>query len=124
LQFVRIEILPRLILATAQEVDGKILAGLNPEQQIQLAEQCVKRHWNVRKMELEAKKLQNINNNAGKYSDANIERLEILLSEHLGNRVQVNYEERGGGFVRIHFNNVDELEGYFDRIGFELEENT
>ena len=44
--------------------------------------------------------------------------LENALSDHIGNRVQLEYEERGGGFVRIRFNNIDELEGHFNRLGF------
>ena len=37
------------------EGHGKILAGLEPHHQIDLAERCVQKTWNVRKMEAEAK---------------------------------------------------------------------
>lgn len=111
-----------LIEGKLSEGHGKILAGLPPHQQRELAEKCLQRHWNVRKMEVEVKKLQLAEQPlAGRYSDANIERLETQLSEHLGNRVQVEYEPRGGGSLRIRFNNIDELEGHFDKIGFEFE---
>lgn len=101
------------------EGHGKILASLLPHEQINLADQCVQKGWNVRKLEMEAKKLQQKSDATdGAYSDANIKKLEMALSEHLGNRVQIDYEERGGGFMRLRFNNVDELEGHFDRIGF------
>lgn len=113
------------LLATGQltEGHGKILASLEPHHQIKLADQCVQKGWNVRKMEAEAKKLQQINDqNAGIYSDANMKHLEVALSEHIGNRVQIEYEDRGGGYVRIRFNNIDELEGHFEKIGFKLEE--
>ncbi len=110
-----------LIDGDISEGHGKILAGLEPALQLELADRCVQRNWNVRKLELEAKKAQQVDKPAGKFSDANLQRLETALSEHLGNRVQVEYEERGGGYVRIRFNNVDELEGHFDKIGFELE---
>lgn len=100
------------------EGHGKILAGLLPYQQIELAELCVQRGWNVRKMEAEAKKLQQVASPEGPFSDANIKHLESALSEHIGNRVQIEYEEKGGGYMRIRFNNVDELEGHFDRVGF------
>lgn len=108
-----------LINKKLSEGHGKILASLTPAQQISLAERCVQKGWNVRKMELEAKKLQMQHiNPIGKYDDTNIKRLEVALSEHIGNRVAIECEERGGGYVRIRFNNIDELEGHFDRIGF------
>jgi len=111
-----------LIQGKLSEGHGKILAGLLPHEQIELAERCVQKNWNVRKVELEAKKFQQgtLNKNDN-YSDANMQRLETALSEHIGNRVQLEYEERGGGYIRIRFNNIDELEGHFDRIGFKTE---
>lgn len=108
-----------LIQGSLTEGHGKILASLLPHEQISLAEQCVQKGWNVRKVEAEAKKLQQSANQAGNtYSDSNIEHLETKLSEHVGNRVNIEYEQRGGGYVRIRFNNIDELEGHFERIGF------
>jgi ParB family chromosome partitioning protein len=112
-----------LIQGKLSEGPGKILAGLLPQEQIELAERCVEKGWNVRKVEAEAKKLQQAGNtNEGPYSDANMQRLEVALSEHIGNRVFIECEERGGGYVRIRFNNVDELEGHFQRIGFKYED--
>lgn len=111
-----------LITGELSEGHGKILASLAPCEQIALAENCVQKGWNVRKLESEAKKLQQaVYVTEGPYGDANIKYLEIALSEHIGNRVQVEYEDRGGGFIRIRFNNIDELEGHFDRIGFKQE---
>lgn len=111
-----------LILGQISEGHGKILASLEPQQQIELADRCVQRGWNVRKMEAEAKKLQlAANPNIGRFDDVNLKRLEIALADHIGNRVQIDCEERGGGYVRIRFNNVDELEGHFCRMGFEYD---
>lgn len=111
-----------LISGQLSEGHGKILAGLAPQHQLELAERSVQKGWNVRKMETEAKKLQLIYTpNDGPYSDANIKHLEVALSEHVGNRVDIEYQERGGGYMRIRFNNIDELEGHFERIGFKLE---
>jgi len=111
-------------LASAQltEGHGKILAGLSHLHQIELAERCVQKNWNVRKLEIEARKLQQSASTENAYSDANLKHLEMALSDHVGNRVQIEYEDRGGGYVRIRFNNIDELEGHFNRIGFKLEE--
>lgn len=111
-----------LISGQLSEGHGKILAGFPVHQQIELAERSVQKGWNVRKIEMEAKKLQqrDLPNNAP-YSDANIRHLETALSDHIGNRVNIEYEEKGGGFVRIRFNNIDELQGHFNRIGFEYD---
>lgn len=111
-----------LISGSLSEGHGKILAGLSIPQQLELAERCVQKGWNVRKMEAEAKKLQQTPSQDGAYSDANIRHLEVALSEHIGNRVQIECEERGGGYIRIRYNNIDELEGHFDRIGFKGQE--
>lgn len=112
-----------LITGQISEGHGKILASLRQHEQIQLAEQCAQKGWSVRKMEIEVKKLQQISTETNTpYSDANLKNLEISLSEHVGNRVQIEYESRGGGYVKIRFNNIDELEGHFERIGFKSEE--
>jgi ParB family chromosome partitioning protein len=111
-----------LVSGELSEGHGKILASLLPHEQIELAEKCVQKGWNVRRVEAEAKKLQIPENASGPYNDVNLKRLEAALSEHVGNRVQVEYEDRGGGYMRIRFNNIDELEGHFDRIGFKPEE--
>lgn len=111
-----------LITGAISEGHGKILAGLKPHEQISLAEQCAQKGWNVRKMEAEVKKLQTMTTEPSPYSDANVKHLELALAEHLGNRVQIEYANQGGGFLRIRFNNVDELEGHFEKIGFIYEE--
>lgn len=112
-----------LITGQLTEGHGKILAGLSLQHQIELAGRCVERGWNVRKIETEAKKIQQANAPTDSpYGDANVAHLEMALSDHVGNRVQIEYEERGGGYMRIRFNNIDELEGHFDRIGFKVNE--
>lgn len=112
-----------LITGQLSEGHGKILASLESHHQIELAERCVQKGWNVRKIEAEAKKLQQPDTLAqGPYADANIKHLEVALSEHIGNPVQIEYQEKGGGYMRIRFSNIDELEGHFDRIGFKLQD--
>jgi len=112
-----------LITEELSEGHGKILASLAPRQQIDLALRSIQRGWNVRKMEIEAKKLQQAATKSDEpYNDANMKRLEVALSDHVGNRVQIECEERGGGYIRIRFNNIDELEGHFDRLEFKYEE--
>lgn len=102
------------------EGHGKILASLPPILQIELAENCVKHAWNVRKVEAEAKKRQQqtVLPSSARYQEVNLKHLETSLADHIGNRVNIEYEDRGGGYLRIRFNNIDELEGHFERIGF------
>lgn len=112
-----------LITGKLTEGHGKILASLLPQQQVQLAERCVQKGWNVRQIEIEAKKMQQgVTTESGKYDDANLRHLEVALSEHIGNRVNIECEQKGGGYVRIRFNNIDELEGHFEKIGFNYQD--
>lgn len=110
-----------LISGQLSEGHGKILAGLPEHLQFPLAESCIQKQWSVRKTELEAKKRQMPATSDGPYSDANIKHLEIALSDHIGNQVNIACEERGGGFIKIRFNNIDELEGQFAKFGFKHE---
>lgn len=112
------------LLMTGQlsEGHGKILAGLATHQQFTLAERCIQKKWNVRKLEVEAKKLhESTTQHANPFSDANTKHLEMALSDHLGNHVEIDYEQRGGGYMKIRFNNTDELEGHFARLGFKYD---
>lgn len=109
-----------LISGQLSEGHGKILAGIPENKQLALAEQCIQKGWSVRKIELEVKKLLQPQQESP-YDDPNLKQLEIALSDHLGNQVHIDCEERGGGFVKIRFNNIDELEGHFERLGFKLE---
>lgn len=107
-----------LIARTLSEGHGKILAGIPQTLQFELADRCIHKGWSVRKLESEAKKILQPNQQDGPYSDPNIKHLELALSEHVGNPVAIECEERGGGMIKIRFNNVDELEGHFERLGF------
>jgi ParB family chromosome partitioning protein len=109
-----------LITKQLSEGHGKILAGMTHAQQFDLARRSIQKGWSVRKIEIEAKKL--LQPETGSmYSDPNIKHLEVALTEHIGNRVEIDCEDKGGGFVKIRFNNVDELEGHFARLGFKYE---
>ncbi len=109
-----------LITGQLSEGHGKILAGLTSTQQFPLAQLCVEKGWSVRKVELEVKKHQAIDETKNVYTDPNLKYLETALSEHMGNSININYEDRGGGYVKMRFNNIDELEGYFQKIGFKI----
>lgn len=111
-----------IINGQLSEGHGKILAGIPISQQYALAEQSIQKNWSVRKMEMEAKKLLQPVEKNNLYSDPNIKKLEMALAEHVGNQVNIQYEERGGGAITLRFNNIDELEGHFQRLGFKIEE--
>lgn len=110
-----------LITEQLSEGHGKILAGIPMQHQFPLAERCIQKGWSVRKIEMEAKKVLQPVSNDGPFSDANIKHLETALSDHIGNQVNIDYEDRGGGYVKIRFSNIDELEGHFERLGFKYE---
>ncbi len=104
------------------EGHGKILAGIPAMHQYALADQSIQKNWSVRKIEAEVKKLlQPREQLTNPYSDPNVKRLEMALADHLGNQVAIEYEERGGGSLKVRFNNIDELEGHFQRLGFKIE---
>lgn len=111
-----------LISCQLSEGHGKILAGIPMTHQFELARLSIEKGWSVRKIETEVKKILQPAPQDGRYSDANIKHLELALSDHIGNRVEIDCEDRGGGFVKIRFNNIDELEGHFERIGFKYED--
>ncbi|TAJ92326.1 MAG: ParB/RepB/Spo0J family partition protein [Gammaproteobacteria bacterium] len=48
--------------------------------------------------------------------DPNIERLELDLSERLGNTVRINHSRSGKGSLVIAYNSLDELDGILSRI--------
>lgn len=99
---------------------GKILAGLDTAFQYTLAERAIKKGWSVKKLLQEVEKL-STPISSSIYSDPNVKQLETLLSEHVGNKVNIDYERKGGGYMKIRFNNIDELEGHFERLGFKVE---
>lgn len=111
-----------LIQGVLSEGHGKILAGLESGLQRALAAECAKKGWSVRRLESAAKQALQREDNPGPYSDPNLKKLSAALSEHVGNNVSIDCEARGGGYMRIRFNNVDELEGHFQRLGFLYEE--
>jgi ParB family chromosome partitioning protein len=111
-----------LMSCQLSEGHGKILAGVPQHLQFQLADKSLQKGWSVRKIESEAKKLSQLETHSDSpYSDTNIKHLENALSAHIGNQVHIACEDKGGGFVKIRFNNIDELEGHFEKIGFKYE---
>ncbi|HSW69693.1 MAG TPA: ParB/RepB/Spo0J family partition protein [Gammaproteobacteria bacterium] len=110
-----------IISGQLSEGHGKILAGVDLLHQYALAEQSIQKNWTVRKIEMEAKKLLQPDEHHNPYSDPNLKRLEMALGDHVGNQVNIEYEDRGGGMIKLRFNNIDELEGIFQKLRFKVE---
>lgn len=100
---------------------ARVLAGLPLDQQLPLARECVTRNWSVRQLEAAGRRAQAGNSGAQKRRDTGqrreLEKLQGVLSEHMGNKVTVDCDDRGRGEVRIRFHSLDEFEGLLDRWG-------
>ena len=100
---------------------ARVLAGLAPEKQLPLARECVSKNWSVRQLEAAGRKIQSGKSNGSKTTDNSskreLEKLQVMISEHLGNQVVVDYNDSGKGEVRIKFHSLDEFEGLLDRWG-------
>ncbi|MGB1581381.1 MAG: ParB/RepB/Spo0J family partition protein [Nevskiales bacterium] len=104
---------------------ARVLAGLPRSQQMPLANEVLKRRWSVRALEAAGRRLQAVNNGPHKPPPSEdraarreLEELERLISEQLGNTAKVRHEgQTGGGEIRIRYHSLDELEGLLDKWG-------
>ncbi len=103
---------------------ARVLAGLPQAQQMPLAREALKRRWSVRALEGAGRKLQAVNNGRptpetqDRSAQRELEELQRLISEQLGNVVTVHHDgHSGGGEVRIRYHSLDEFEGLLDRWG-------
>lgn len=103
---------------------ARVLAGLARAQQLPLAAESIRRRWSVRKLEAAGRSLQAENNgDPGAQAQSEAERRELeelqrLISERLGNNVTVHHDAaQGGGEIRIRYHSLDEFEGLLDLWG-------
>ena len=103
---------------------ARVLAGLPRPQQMPLATEALKRRWSVRALESAGRKLQANNQGRPNVEEQNrsaqreLEELQRMLSEQMGNQVLVQHDgQTGGGEVRIRYHSLDEFEGLLDRWG-------
>ncbi len=103
---------------------ARVLAGLPQAQQMPLAREALRRRWSVRALEAAGRKLQANNNGRAhqepqdRAAQRELEELQRLLSEQMGNSVTVHHDgQSGGGEVRIRYHSLDEFEGLLDRWG-------
>ncbi len=109
-----------LISGELSEGHGKILAGLDHNDQYKLAEQCIEQAWSVRQLEQKIKKSQSQPTPAPIRAD--IIRLERILADQLGAKVKIETDPAArGGWLRIQFHNNDTLEGLLEKFGLNNE---
>jgi len=99
------------------EAHGKLLAGISKERQSMLATKVVEEEWSTRHLSKEIKKLNTLKVAQEKSKDPNVNKLERLLSDHMGCPVEIKQTD-GRGELKIQFYNLDILESLFDKIGF------
>jgi len=103
------------------EGHAKVIAGQPIQEHITLAMKSVKNKWSVRQLE------QYIKNDSEdspimKRQDPNIKRLEQTISDYLGTQVKLNADKpSGGGWLSIHYHDLEILAGILDKIGVEYD---
>jgi len=102
------------------EGHGKTLAALSLPIQRELAQKCLAYHWNVRKLELEVKKLsQASTENSVLKKDANLAYLEKIVSDKIGCRTSIDFDTNRGS-LKIEFSNLDILDGLLKKLKIDI----
>ncbi len=105
---------------------ARALIGLDAAQQIMLANKIVQQDLSVREVEKFVQQLtqqkQNTKNKTAKTNiNQDLQRLQETIAEQLGMRVQILYQENGKGKLVIQYQNLDELDHVFKRLGVKLD---
>lgn len=111
-----------LISGQLSEGHGKILAALSPQLQLSLAQQAVQQAWSVRKMEQMVKRASHPHI-ASPHKNANIKRLERIVSDQFGSKVELETDaEAQGGWLKIKFYDNQTLAGLLQKMGINHED--
>ena len=106
----------------AGEIDmghARALLTLDDERQVDVAQEIVRLGLNVRQTEVFVSELTKPKQPKKiRTKDADTLRLEENLSQRLGQPVQIRHSVKGNGKLRIAYNNLDELDGVLEKIGF------
>ena len=106
-----------LIEGKLSEGHGKILAGLHKSDQLELGQRTINQNWSVRHLEQQIKKIQT-QPALTSANQADIKRLERILSDHLGTRIRVETDiSAQSGWINIQFYNNETLAGILEKIG-------
>lgn len=102
------------------EGHGKTLASLSLPLQRELAQKCLAYHWNVRKLELEVKKLsQTLSSDSVIKKDPNLSYLEKVVTDKIGCRTSIDFDANRGS-LKIEFANLDILEGLLKKLKIDI----
>lgn len=102
------------------EGHGKTLAALPLPLQRELAQKCLAYHWNVRKLELEVKKLgQAPSSTEIMRKDANLAYLEKIVTDKIGCRTSIDFDANRGS-LKIEFANLDILDGLLRKLKIDI----
>lgn len=109
-----------IIAGQLSEGHGKTLASLPLPLQQELAQKCLSYHWNVRKLELEVKKLSEINAyKATNKKDVNLTYLEKIISDKVGCKTSIDFSTERGA-LKIEFTNLDVLDGLLRKLNINI----
>jgi ParB family chromosome partitioning protein len=104
---------------------ARALIGLDAAQQIMLANKIVQQNLSVREVEKFVQQLtqqnQSTKNKTVKTSNKDLQRLQETISEQLGMNVYIQHQENGKGKLVIQYQNLDELDHVFKRMGVKFE---
>ena len=96
---------------------ARSLLSLPAEQQVSIAMQVARQGLSVRATEALVRRIQSGSDERNKPErDPDIQRLEIELSEKIGNQVSIKYSKKGKGTLQIAYNSLDELDGILSRF--------
>lgn len=109
-----------IIAGQLSEGHGKTLASLALPLQRELAQKCLSYHWNVRKLELEVKKLSEINAyKTTDKKDVNLTYLEKIISDKIGCKTAIDFSTDRGA-LKIEFTNLDVLDGLLRKLNINI----
>lgn len=96
---------------------ARALAGVAPEQQKRMADECLRRSWTVRQLEKALARAAAPKPADGR-REPEWERLERALGEHLACPVTLQADGSGRGELRLRFFSLDELDGLLEQLGY------
>lgn len=98
---------------------AKVLAGLAPTNQIELARLAATRRMSVRQLETAVRRLETGDTPSQSTTDHGMAELENQLADLVGNSVKIDYDaDRRRGELRIAFHDLDEFDGLLARLGY------
>ncbi|KTD22544.1 ParB/RepB/Spo0J family partition protein [Legionella londiniensis] len=97
---------------------ARMLVGLSPKHQVEIAAELKKHDWSVRQLEAKIRTLKS-SLSKGKESSKNPDliSLQTILAEQIGAPVEISLERGAGGWVKIKFYDNDTLSGLLERLG-------